>query len=216
MSWTKNHNRFRLITSLLLTLVLGGILLAGQKLIYTDKMKVFYFQGKPGTLFFALFACTIAVYFYLLTKRNKESGKVMQKWCLTLNTILFVILLPLQIFSMDSYFYISDRAVVESKFWNVGDKETVNWKDLKKSVLTVLGDANGNTVSIINHLVFQNGKTYDINISTIGKHEFSKLLTYIKKQNLLVEVQKPSEEQLQLVKSNYGSQVAKLFTTENS
>ena len=211
MSWTKNHNRIRLITSLLLTLILGGILLAGQKLIYTDKMKVFYFQGKPGTLFFALFACTIAVYFYLLTKRKDETGKVLKRWCLTINTILFVILLPLQVFSMDSYFYITDKAVVESKFWNVGDQEKVDWKDLKKAVLTVLGDANSDTVSIINHLVFRNGKTYDINISTIGRQEFSKLLTYLKKQNLSVEVQKPSQEQLQLVRSNYGSQVEQLF-----
>lgn len=210
MSQTKTH-RFRLATSLLLTLILGGILLAGQKLIYTDKMKIFYFQGKPGTLFFALFACTIAVYFYLLTKRG-NTGKVMKKWCLTINTILFVLLLPLQIFSMDSYFYISDREVVESKFWNVGDKEKVNWKDLKKSVLTVFGDANSDTVSIINRLVFRNGKTYDINISTIGKQEFSKLLTYLKGQNLLVEVHQPSDEQLQLVRSSYGPQVAQLFT----
>ncbi|MCH5585672.1 hypothetical protein MK805_12025 [Shimazuella sp. AN120528] len=210
MSQTKNHYRFRLATSLLLTLILGGILLAGQKLIYTDKMKIFYFQGKPGTLFFALFACTIAVYFYLFTKRG-DTGKVMKKWCLTINTILFVLLLPLQVFSMDSYFYISDREVVESKFWNVGDKETVDWKDLKKSVLTVFGDGNSDTVSIINRLVFRNGKTYDINISTIGKQEFSKLLTYLKHQKLLVEVQRPSEEQLQLVRSNYGPQVAKLF-----
>jgi hypothetical protein len=211
MSWTENHNRIRLITSLLLTLILGGILLAGQKLIYTDKVKIFYFQGKPGTLFFALFACTIAIYFYLLTKRKDETGKVLKKWCLTINTILFVILLPLQVFSMDSYFYISDREVVESKFWNVGDKEKEDWKDLKKAVLTVLGDTNSDTVSIINHLVFQNGKTYDINISTIGKQEFSKLLTYLKNQNLLVEVKQPSEEQLLLVRSNYGEQVEKLF-----
>jgi hypothetical protein len=216
MSQTKTHNRFRLVTSLLLTLVLGGILLAGQKLIYTDKMKIFYFQGKPGTLFFALFACTIAVYFYLLTKRGNDSGKIMKKWCLTLNTILFVILLPLQIFSMDSYFYISDREVVESKFWNVGDKETVDWKDLKKSVLTVLSDANSDTVSIINRLVFRNGKTYDINISTIGKHEFSRLLTYLKRQNLSVEVQQPSKEQLQMVRSSYGPQVVQLFVVNRN
>ena len=211
MSWTKNHNRIRLITSLLLTLILGGILLAGQKLIYTDKMKVFYFQGKPGTLFFALFACTIAVYFYLLTKRKDDTAKIMKRWCLTINTILFVILLPLQVFSMDSYFYITDREVVESKFWNVGDKEKVDWKDLKKAVLTVLGDANSDTVSIINHLVFRNGKTYDINISTIGKQEFSKLLAYLRNQKLSVEVIKPSKEQLQLVRINYGSQVEDLF-----
>jgi hypothetical protein len=215
MSQTKNHYRFRLATSLLLTLILGGILLAGQKLIYTDKMKIFYFQGKPGTLFFALFACTIAVYFYLFTKRG-DSGKVMKKWCLTINSILFALLLPLQIFSMDSYFYISDREVVESKFWNVGDKEKVNWKDLKKSVLTVLGDANSDTVSIINRLVFRNGKTYDINISTIGKQEFSKLLTYLKRQNLSVEIHQPSDKQLQLVRSSYGPQVAQLFTVNKN
>lgn len=216
MNQTNTSNRFRLATSLLITLCLGGLLLAGQKLLYTDKMKVFYFQGKPGTLFFALFACTIAVYFYLFTKRTDDAEKVMKKWCLSINTILFAILLPLQVFSMDSYFYISDRSIVESKFWNIGDKETFEWHDLKKSVLTVLADTNSETVSIVNRLVFQNGKIYDINISTIGKQEFHRLFAHLKHKNLVVEIQQLSERQLQLVRNAYGTQVAQLFIEQKS
>jgi hypothetical protein len=200
-----------LITSLIITLLLGGILLAVQKLLYTNEEQVFYFQGKPGTLFFALFACTIAFYFYLFTKKWYESGQLMKRWCLTINTILFVVLLPLQVFSMDSYFYISNKAIVQSGFWHVGDQETTNWKDLKKSVLTVLGDTNGNTVAIINRMVFRNGETYDVNISAIGKYEFNRLLSFMKHQNLLIEIHKPSKEQLQMVRNSYGPQVVDLF-----
>lgn len=184
----------------------------GQKMFHTIKGQVFYFQGKPGTLFFALFAGTIAAYFYLWTKKSDTVGKALKKWCLTINTILFVILLPLQVFSMDSYFYISDKAIVESGFWNMGDQETIHWKDLKKSVLTVLDDSNSDTISIINHLVFRNGKVYDINISTIGKQQFSELFTFLKHHKLIVEVQKPSKAQLQVVNEMYGSQVVHMFT----
>ncbi len=207
------NSRIRLFTSLLITLLLGGVLLVGQKMFHAIKGQIFYFQGKPGTLFFAFFASTIAVYFYILTKRVDGNGQLLKKWCLTINTILFVVLLPLQVFSMDSYFYISDKAVVESSFWHMGDKETIQWKDLKKSVLTVLADANGNTVSIINRLVFQNGKIYDINISTIGKREFSKLYAFLKQENMIVEVQRLNKTQLRLVKETYGPQVVQLFTS---
>jgi hypothetical protein len=216
MNLIKTSNRFRLATSLLITLFLGGLLLAGQKLLYTNKMKVFYFQGKPGTMFFALFACTIAVYFYLFTKQTDDAGKAMKKWCLSINTILFAILLPLQVFSMDSYFYISDRSIVESKFWNLGDKEIFAWEDLKKSVLTVLTDTNDETVAIVNRLVFQNGKIYDINISSIGKQEFQRLFAYLKHKNLVVEIQQLSERQLELVQDAYGAQVAQLFIEQKS
>jgi hypothetical protein len=179
--------------------------------ILSHEKNIFYFHGEPGSLVFAFFSFSIGIYLYIFIKDKNHNlnMQIVRRWWLGINTICFLVLLFLLPYSFDSYMLVNEKGVIESYFWQLGDQHLTKWDQLKQCNLIVSGDEEN--WSVQGRLVFQNGKTYELNPSSMDQQKFVNLIQYLHKLDKEVAVTKLTTVQKKLIYETYGKEMLSLF-----
>jgi hypothetical protein len=179
--------------------------------ILSQEKNIYYFQGEPGSLIFAFFSFSVGIYLYLFIKDKNYNihTQMVRKWWLGINTVCFLGLSFLLPYSFDSYMLVNEKGVMESYFWQLGDQHLTKWNQLKHCNLTVNGDQQN--WSVKGQLVFQNGKTYDLNPSSMDQQKFVSLIQFLHKLDKKIMVTKLTTVQKKLIYEMYGQEMLSLF-----
>ncbi|SEN58583.1 hypothetical protein [Lihuaxuella thermophila] len=188
---------------------------------YTDYGQIVYWDGYGGIVASLVVSGLLGVYIYAFLNRKRwsmSSMTVTEKQFWIGYSVLVMIAFLITLFVLDKYSLVTEKGLVESSFWKLGDHEKVYWNQIDRAKLDIIKDKRGKVTVVYLECELKNGKTSTIesnfsrtNTRWMKKKDFVRAYQLVKQNKVPIQIMSIDSHDIGKIEGRFGREVAALF-----